>query len=287
MFSKLIPFRGILCCGILTLLFSFSPLPSFQLDQYTPAATDILQVHVEEGTWEDHFTAKVEMWIAEIQQKDPLFAHWQQATWKAYPFGPGSRQWVILMTVGHQEVGYLIVGDHDGLELIEYGFTTEGLLSQLVEDERMREHFFYHGLVWGVLENGVIRDLITGEHYDHVSVQEVDVYVKGVSPVVLSDVTTFDQTYDAIALYNGKYTVRQAPASFEPDLEYVYFGSLLPRVTGVFNIFAAHEWQRDAPGSNATLPETEQTYFLAIADMGLRFFPLDTLLQFGEIQAVD
>lgn len=284
MHKNVIPFKSILFFSMLIILISYVWPAHTPFMQYTPPATALKEEQMVKGTWHESFEEKINMWIEEIQQNDPLFTHWEHATWNAYPFGPGSRQWVVILTMKEEEVGYLIVGDFNGLELIEYGFTTEPILSQQVENERINEDFVYLGLVWGRLEDGVLTDLITGERYEHVPYNRKQYYTQGFNAQSIQDVYIFNQSYDAIALYMGEYTIGKAPHHFREQGAYAFYGSIVPHVTGVFNIYAAHRWESSTSKDGNRRPPI---HFLGIADLGLRFIALDTLKQFGEVQEID
>src|SRR5688500_11601043 len=60
--------------------------------------------------WQRAFEEQIEQWISEIANKDTQFAHWLNSTVETYPFGPGQRQWVvIILNQEREEIGYLIV----------------------------------------------------------------------------------------------------------------------------------------------------------------------------------
>lgn len=72
----------------------------------------------------------VEEWKRKLS-KERGYEGWSKASWSSYPLGPGTHGWVVLISDGGHEVGYMIVHatDNGSLRLTEYGTGSSPLFS--------------------------------------------------------------------------------------------------------------------------------------------------------------
>ncbi|TVY08308.1 hypothetical protein [Paenibacillus cremeus] len=110
------------------------------------------------------------------------FEGWKQGTWSSYALGPGTHGWVILITVGGKEAGYMVLhaAGPDTYRLSEYGkgefplYSLQTLYRSLVQLELMdysyqAQRLYYDPLqaVWKITVDGADRewylDAKTGE----------------------------------------------------------------------------------------------------------------------------
>lgn len=249
--------------------------------------------------WEEQFKQKVEDWIKQISSEDERFRVWHSASWESYPFGPGSRQWIVLITHQEQEVGYLMVGeDHtESLVLIEYGMMDSSTIKDLIDQEKLESHFFYHGLVWATHENSFLTDLITGEHYEHVHLPDVTPFWQGepvhkLAKVVLSDqmVTepilhyppSADQVLYDSTLGEHEHTAKQKEALMQElqlKRDSFFSSQILPGVRGLYSIDSIHTWE--------TIDSFQRTLYIGLKDSGIRFFSLDYLIQLKDATFIE
>lgn len=99
------------------------------------------------------FDQSVNRWVAELAQQ-PDFSDWKTARWERQPLGPGLHGWIVLVSDGKRELGYLVViMDPDGeYRLAEYGLGQYPLFS---------ENTLYRSLV----QHGLISSSITFEQF--------------------------------------------------------------------------------------------------------------------------
>lgn len=92
---------------------------------------------------------QIRTWAGSLS-KEKGFEAWGQASWDAYPLGPGTHSWVILFRSAGTELGYMVVAStEDGaFKLMEYGTGPTPLFSM---------ETLYHSLV----QRGLISDSIT------------------------------------------------------------------------------------------------------------------------------
>ncbi|WP_230193314.1 hypothetical protein [Paenibacillus sp. CECT 9249] len=85
---------------------------------------------------------RISDWIGRLAEHEE-FAAWKQAEYQVYPLGPGMHGWLVLLTKGAEDVGYLVVSATETGEpiLSEYGtgsqslFSMNTLYSSLVQHE--------------------------------------------------------------------------------------------------------------------------------------------------------
>jgi|GEM_PF-5176525 len=232
----------------------------------------------QKSTWEERFSERVETWIQEISEKDNRFSAWQGSTWESYPFGPGSKQWIIILKKEQIEVGYLIVGADPESEvaLIEYGQMDSPVLQELTSIDSWEDHFFYNGLLWSIDHHGELQDLITGEKYTHVGKEKISPSWSGSAVSALSKVTIKKENdHDPITLYQDQRNLVEKQKKAQNELSFAeanasaYFAEIIPQVKGIYGIDSIHYWNGDeSPAKNM---------FIGLDDSGIRFFSADYL----------
>lgn len=233
-----------------------------------------------EHQWEDKFHQQVQGWIKQISAREPNFNTWEAAKWESFPFGPGSKQWIILILDKGEEIGYLIIGEENGeLLLIEYGKSEGAVLSQAVEKEELAEEdFIYSGLLWGKNENNIVVDLITNEAYEHVPIDLVSPYWSGetVKSLQLNQRLSVEEGKDAILFYKQLTANQETEVTqFEGSHSYFFQTELLPKVTALYNVIGIHYWDWNPVTKDQT------GLFIGLSDEGIRFLSFRYLNQIG------
>jgi hypothetical protein len=93
---------------------------------------------------------KIQGWITALTaEKD--FASWKNARWDITPLGPGTHSWLVSVTGGKEDAGYLIVAQkEDGsYTLVEYGSGTYPLFSL----QTLRQSLLRRGLMDSLTES--------------------------------------------------------------------------------------------------------------------------------------
>jgi hypothetical protein len=246
--------------------------------------TQSTENHIE-NQWEATFQEQISHWISEISLKEPLFKQWSKKEWESYPFGPGSRQWIVLILDQGTEIGYLIVGEEKSgqLQLIEYGKSDQSVLSQIVtENGQTDESFVYGGLLWAKKENDTLVDLLTYEAYEHVSLETYTPNWVGEDVQQLHDQQFVIQKKEkeAIVYYPSSIksnAVITEPSQFATSQSYLFQVELLPRVTALYSLIGIHNWESESESS---------TMFVGLQDEGIRFLSYRYLNQMGTFSSI-
>jgi hypothetical protein len=246
--------------------------------------------------WTGLFVKQVDKWLAEISKTDSRFKHWSTVKWESYPFGPGSKQWMVILLRDNQEIGYLIVGVNasEQLILIEYGQSEHVSLLHVIQDETTP--FIYSGLLWAVVDEGMLVDIITRERYEHVDLKEVEPYWSGESVQKINQFYTCLGELDvdsAIVHYGNKLNNKKIGSNKLQDTQdksinklisiqrdttkknqpLFYKAEILPKVRGLYQVESIHTWA--TLGKNR---ELDETYYFGLRDGGLRFLSYKYLL---------
>lgn len=232
-----------------------------------------------ENQWEATFQKQVEHWINQISQQEAMFETWTNQEWESYPFGPGSKQWIVLILDEGEEIGYLMIGQTESgeLQLIEYGKSDQSVLSQVIAENKLDKEFVYGGLLWAVKDNNVLVDLLTYEAYEHVSLESFTPSWLGEQVQLLDEGYFLEQNKEKepIVYYDSSPS---EPASItnisqiESTQSYFYQAEILPQVTALYNIIGLHHWDSETQTSSS---------FIGIQDEGVRFLAYRYLDQMG------
>lgn len=270
--------KGISVLCLFTLLLSF---PGFVISEGGLSIRTIPHEAQVEQQWEDRFYQQVQGWIKQISAREPNFNTWETAKWESYPFGPGSKQWIILILDRGEEIGYLIIGEENGeLLLIEYGKSEEAVLSRAVEKKELAEEdFIYSGLLWGKNEKNIVVDLITNEAYEHVPIELVIPYWSGemVKSLQLNHRFSAEEGKEAILFYKQLKVNKDSSEAthFEASHSYFFQTELLPQVTALYNVLGIHYWDWNPISKDQT------GLFVGLSDEGVRFLSFRYLNQIG------
>lgn len=237
--------------------------------------------------WQRAFEEQIEQWISEIANKDTQFAHWLNSTVETYPFGPGQRQWVvIILNQEREEIGYLIVeqpADQPNFYLIEYGQSEESILSRELQDDPLflKHHFFYSGLLWAKTEDERLVDLLTREIYEHVSLKQVTPFwLADLSGAELTENKNLSRRKQDPILFLSSALARQEAIKGEQlqeDEGYFYRAQLLPNVIGLYSVTSLHYWEELEPNQAKKL-------YIGLEDEGIRYFSSTYLNELGTFQ---
>lgn len=274
--------KGISLLCLFGLLFSF---PGFVISEGSLSVQTVYSEINKEHQWEDKFHQQVQGWIKQISARETSFKTWEVAKWESYPFGPGSKQWIVLILDKGEEIGYLIIGEEENGELllIEYGKNEGAVLSRASEREELAEEgFIYSGLLWAKNEQNVIVDLITNEAYEHVPIEFLKPYWVGEKVEKLQFNKNIAMAEQDPILFYHPLTNNQATevTLFDASQSYFFQAELLPQVTALYNVLGIHYWDWN--------PVTkEQTgMFVGLSDGGVRFLSLQYLNQVGYFSQV-
>lgn len=233
--------------------------------------------------WEKAFDQQIKTWMKEISAKESQFQEWMNATYETYPFGPGSKQWVVIVLKNNQEIGYFIVGqasDQPIFELIEYGQSEWSVLSTELRNNPvfLAEDFFYHGLLLAKKEDNTLVDLLTQEKYDHVSLEKVKPFWSGEMVNLLhreQDFVDDPKKEPVVFITSADQTESLNPIQFQEAHQYFYRAKILPDVTGLYKVSSIHYWQgMDHPPQHSKL-------FIGLEDEGTRYLSYQYLEQLG------
>jgi hypothetical protein len=271
--------KGVTLSFSLALLFSFPGFVVSEGEVSVPKTTA-----VESSSWEVTFQKQVEHWIKQISQEESMFIEWTKHEWESYPFGPGSKQWIVLILDQGKEIGYLMIGEAESgkLQLIEYGKSEQSVLSQVIVENKIDEAFVYGGLLWAQRENNVLVDLLTYEAYEHVSAESFTPSWLGVQVNQLDSSYFFAQKKEREPI--GYYKSSPAePVSittlsqFELTQSYFYQAEIIPQVTALYNIIGLHHWDSETETPNS---------FIGIQDEGIRYLSHRYLVQMGSFSVL-
>lgn len=137
-----------------------------------PGQTTVL---AEEGQWDQRFQTQIGEWKNSIVGQDPQFADWRNARIDVQTLGANQHQWLVSLTQGSKQVGYMVVGEVPSTEgnptfvLLEYGVGEYILFDDTfapreVAAEPVYDGFASHWLVSLPKEKQVV-DAKTGERY--------------------------------------------------------------------------------------------------------------------------
>jgi hypothetical protein len=275
--------KGISLLCLLGLLFSF---PGFVISEGTLSVQTVQPEVKKENQWEDKFHQQVQGWIKQISARESSFKTWETAKWESYPFGPGSKQWIVLILDKGEEIGYLIIGEEENGELllIEYGKNEDAILSRVSEREDLAGNgFIYSGLLWAKNEKNVIVDLITNEAYEHVPIESLTPYWLGekVEKLQLNQKVAIDVEKEPILFYSQLTTTKDKETTlFDASQSYFFQTELLPQVTALYNVLGIHYWDWNP----ATKEHTG--LFVGLSDEGVRFLSLQYLNHIGHFSEV-
>ncbi|MNI19423.1 hypothetical protein D3C73_728600 [compost metagenome] len=95
---------------------AMKPIPSNMQEQDKPKAISL--------------DSAIRQWTQTLSEEKG-FETWKKAAWTTYPLGPGTHGWVVILSKGTQEIGYLVIhAVEDGsLQLTEYGTGEHPLFS--------------------------------------------------------------------------------------------------------------------------------------------------------------
>jgi hypothetical protein len=246
----------------------------------------------EHQTWQEEFEDKIDHWISQISKQDSQFSDWEDSTWESYPFGPGSRKWIVVIERNQLEIGYIIIEEaHSGnLNLIEYGKMEDPIFSKVARDlENQEKYFIYSGLFLAEKKGEVLVDLITGESYDHVLVEEVKPFW------VAEDVSDLERTYRLLETEEEpitKYTEETGKENGIQDTldttqtniqfmindkdSYSYQATIIENVRALYKVLSVHHWNRSNISDYSSEPEV---LFVGIEDNGIRYLSAAYLYQ--------
>lgn len=275
--------KGISLLCLFGLLFSF---PGFVISEGALSIETIEHEVKQRVQWEDKFHLQVQGWIKQISARESSFKTWETAKWESYPFGPGSKQWIVLILDKGEEIGYLIIGEEENGELllIEYGRNEDAVLSSVSErDDLAGNDFIYSGLLWAKNEKNVIVDLITNEAYEHVPIELLTPYWLGekVEKLQLKQKLAIDVEKEPILFYSQLTTTQvKEAAQFDASKSYFFQTELLPQVTALYNVLGVHYWDWN--------PVTKEPtgLFVGLSDEGVRFLSLQYLNHIGHFSEV-
>jgi hypothetical protein len=271
--------KSVMISCILVLLLSF---PSFVVSESSSSVQKQTTAQDSES-WEVKFQEQVDHWIQQISQQEELFKEWTKQEWESYPFGPGSKQWIVLILDQGKEKGYLMIGQSESgeLQLIEYGKSDQSVLSEVVSESKVDEEFVYSGLLVAVKNNDVLVDLLTYEAYEHVSLESFTPFWLGEHVQLLEDSQFFAHKKEREPIVHFTSTTSEpvsitALSQFESTQSYYYQAEIIPQVTALYNIIALHHWDS----------EKEMNSFVGIQDEGIRYLSYRYLDQMGSFSVI-
>jgi hypothetical protein len=243
-------------------------------------------------TWQEEFEDKIDHWISQISKQDTQFSDWKDSTWESYPFGPGSRKWIVVIERDQYEIGYIILEEarSGNLNLIEYGKMEDPIFSKVIKDmENQEKDFIYSGLFLAEKKGEVLVDLITGESYDHVPVEKVKTFW------VAEDVSDLERAYrliqteeepitqytEDIGKENGNQdtlenTQKNIQSMIDDKASYSYQATIVENVKALYKVLSVHQWNRSNTNDYSSAPEV---LFVGIEDNGIRYLSADYLFQ--------
>lgn len=237
-----------------------------------------------EDSWEATFQEQVEHWITQISEQEAMFESWTNQEWESYPFGPGSRQWIVLILDEGKEMGYLMVGEAESgeLQLIEYGKSDQSVLSQVIAENKLDEKFVYSGLLWAVKEKNVLVDLLTYEAYEHVSLDSFTPSWLGEEVQLLDEEQFLAQKKEKEPIVYYTSTPSESVSltklsQLEASQSYFYQAEILPQVTALYTILGMHHWDTEDEKSSS---------FIGLQDEGVRFLSYRYLDQMGSFSVM-
>jgi hypothetical protein len=273
----------------LSLLLSF---PGFVVSERAVSVQELTTVQGEkeevqnhvQNQWEVTFQEQVKHWIHQISEQEALFKAWKNQEWESYPFGPGSKQWIVLILDQGKEIGYLMIGQTENgeLQLIEYGKSDQSVLSKVIAEDKLVEDFVYGGLLWAEKEKNVLVDLLTYEAYEHVSLESFTPSWLGEQVQLLDGRQIFShkKEREPIVYYTSSpsepVSLRET-RQLETSKSYFYQAEILPQVTALYNVIGLHLWDSDTETSSS---------FVGIQDEGVRFLSYRYLDQMGSFSVM-
>lgn len=267
------------------------PYPGFAVSEGAVSIQEIT-VHSEKeelendtaNQWETTFQEQVEHWIIQISQQEAMFESWTDQEWESYPFGPGSKQWIILILNEGKEIGYLMIGETESgqLQLIEYGKSDQSVLSQVIAGNNVGEDFVYGGLLWAVKDNNVLVDLLTYEAYEHVALDSFTPSWLGEQVQLLEEGQFFAQKKEKEpVIYYPPSPSEAVSLQKERELEtshsYLYQAEILPQVTALYNVIGLHHWDSETETASS---------FIGVQDEGVRYLSYRYLDQIGTFSII-
>ncbi|GAA0350687.1 hypothetical protein [Bacillus horti] len=245
------------------------------------------------------FTQEV---IREIASQDTSFEEWAQATFTIHTVGPGSKQWLALVSQNGQEVGYLIVGlnEQEEFVLVEYGTGFEYILNSDTFGEKHSPEqpmtqepqptMIYSGLFMGQEFQGSPQNFLTGEVYEHVDLSLVQPSWAGQKvQKLLNHTEAKTLAADPIVYYGSSHEIA---TELEESHSYMYVAELLPQVTALYTVQGWHNWSI-APSSDKTAQtdeisiQDEGVYVALEEDEGTRYLALSYLKEQGSFQIIE
>jgi hypothetical protein len=273
--------KGVMLSCTLVLMLSF---PGFVVSEGSNSVQE--QTAAQDGdAWEETFQEQVDHWIKQISQQEAMFEEWAKQEWESYPFGPGSKQWIVLILDQGKEIGYLMIGESESgdLQLIEYGKSDQSVLSQAISENKVNEEFVYSGLLLAVKENNVLVDLLTYEAYEHVSLESFIPFWLGEQVQLLDERQFFVHKKEREPIVHFKSSTSEpvsiaTSSQFESTQSYFYQAEIIPQVTALYNIIGLHHWDSEK--------ETTSTSFIGIQDEGTRYLSYRYLDQMGSFSVM-
>ncbi|USG63677.1 hypothetical protein NDK47_16005 [Brevibacillus ruminantium] len=129
----------------------------------------------EELSWDQLFRTQIGEWKNTIVAQDPQFGEWKNAEMEVQTLGANQHQWLISLSLGNKQVGYMVVGEVASVEkqkkfvLLEYGLGEyilfdDAFAPREVAAEPVYDGFASHWLVTLPQAKQVV-DAKTGERY--------------------------------------------------------------------------------------------------------------------------
>lgn len=230
------------------------------------------------------------------------FEDWKPATWSSYPLGPGTHGWVILISSGGKEAGYMVIhsAGPNSYRLTEYGkgdfplFSLQTLYRSLVQLELIEypyeaERLYYDPLqaIWKITVPGADRqwylDAKTGEELPFkndsklpkfdASEKKIFTKIEFTHTIVETRQTLPADPYQQLPWVNNK---SESP---------IHFGELKQWVEKKIQpVYAAQLYQ-----NSVTIPLSVSGYqvwsdgdsFVEVLQEDTRYLPFDTMNQLG------
>ncbi|MEJ8545437.1 hypothetical protein [Brevibacillus borstelensis] len=250
-----------------------------------PGQTAVL---AEEGQWDQRFQTQIGEWKNSIVGQDPQFANWRDARIDVQTLGANQHQWLVSLTQGSKQVGYMVVGEVPSTEskptfvLLEYGLGEYILFDDTfapreIAAEPVYDGFASHWLVSLPKEQQVV-DAKTGERYLSTtraeapvifSLQEQDLAVPGQKLVAAriihaEEVNPFDNISWFAPLVQAQAPERAVTWEdlWQKKAEDITLAVSLyhSEVLSPFSVGSLHMWN-------------ENKSYIGVWDEGLRFLP--------------